>query len=300
MKDYVVFTIGGNKQTAKDFAKFWNCQLGKIIITKFADGEEMVKVITNVKDKDVIIIESLNKKPNDRLMKILQLLDCISRSNPRSVTLVVPYLAYSRQERINAINEPLSCEIAAKVLETGKYDKLMTFDLHNKIIESYFSRGIKNISTGEMFANYYMNYFSSKGYQYRDAAIISPDKGSNYRADELLFRFRGSKKIVCEKKRIEKDKVEKITVDGDVEGKICIIIDDIISTGRTIAETAKALYKAKAKEVVVAATHGVFSGDAIGIMKKARVKDIVVTNTIEQKVEGVNVLDIFQLIIQNI
>ena len=300
MKDYVVFTIGGNKQTAKDFAKFWNCQLGKIIITKFADGEEMVKVITNVKDKDVIVIESLNKKPNDRLIKILQLLDCISRSHPRSVTLIVPYLAYSRQEKINEINEPLSCEVAAKVLETGKYDRLMTIDLHNVVIESYFTRGVKNISTGEMFANYYANYLKDKGYDYRDVVIVSPDKGSNYRADELVFRFRGARKIICEKKRTEKDKVDKITINGDVEGKICIIIDDIISTGHTIAETAKALYKAKAKEVVVAATHGVFSSNAVEVMKKARVKDIVVTNTIEQKVEGVNVLDIFQLLIQNI
>ena len=109
MKDYVVFSIGSNKQTAKDFAKFWNCQLGKVEVKKFADGEMLVKPLTNVEDKDVIVIESTAKKPNDHIMQILMLLDSIKRGNARSVLLIIPYLGYSRQERINYPNEPISC-----------------------------------------------------------------------------------------------------------------------------------------------------------------------------------------------
>lgn len=301
MKDYVVFSIGSNKQTAKDFAKFWNCQLGKVEVKKFADGEMLVKPLTNVEDKDVIVIESTAKKPNDHIMQILMLLDSIKRGNARSVLLIIPYLGYSRQERINYPNEPISCEVMAKVLETAQYDKLISFDLHHPIIETFFTRGIKNIPTTEIFTNYYSSYLKDNNYDSKDVVVVSPDHGSNYRADSLVFRLRGSNKIILDKVRPEPDLVEHLEVNDDVKDKVCIIIDDIISTGNTIASSAKLLYKAGAKAVLVGATHGVFSGDAIEKMKKAGIKDIAVTNTIEQgKVEGITVLDILPLIIENI
>ena len=301
MKDYVVFSISSNKQLAKDFAKFWNCQFGKVEVKKFADGEVLVKPLTNVENKDIIVIESTAKKPNDHIFQILMLLDSIKRNNAKSVTLIIPYLGYSRQERINYPNEPISCEVMAKVLETSKYDKLMSLDLHHPVIESFFSRGIKNIPTTEIFANYYFSYLKDNGYNTEDVAVVSPDHGSNFRADSLVFRLRGSKKVILDKVRPEPDLVEHLEINGDVKGKICIIIDDIISTGNTITSSTKLLYKAGAKAVLVGASHGVFSNDAIENMKKAGVKDIAVTNSIEQgKIEGVTVLDILQLIIENI
>ena len=210
-------------------------------------------------------------------------------------------LGYSRQERINYPNEPISCEIMAKVLETAQYDKLMSLDLHHPVIETFFSRGIKNIPTTEIFANYYLSYLKDNNLSGEDVVIVSPDHGSNFRADSLVFRIRGSKKVILDKVRPEPDLVEHLKISGDVKGKVCIIIDDIISTGNTIASSAKLLYKAGAKAVLVGATHGVFSGDAIEIMKDAGVKDIAVTNSIEQgKMEGITILDILQLIIENI
>ena len=300
MKDYIVFTIGSNKQTAKDFAKFWNCPLGKVSIKKFADGETLAKIQTSVKGKDVILIESMVKKPNERLMEILQILDSIHRDEPRSVTLLIPYLAYSRQERVNSQYEPISCEVMAKAIETGYYDTLMVLDLHHRNIEKYFTRGLKNIPTTNLFINYYSNYFRENGISEKDVVIVSPDHGSNYRADSMVFAFRGARKVVCEKTRPEVDKVEHLRLDGDVKDKICIIIDDIISTGNTIASSTKLLYQNGAKEVLVGATHGVLSDNALEIIRKAGVKDIVVTNSIEQKLEDVHVLDIFQLLIQNL
>lgn len=299
MKDYIVFTIGSNKQTAKDFAKFWNCPLGKISVKKFADGEVLAKIQTSVTDKDVILIESMAKKPNDRLVEILQALDSIHRDNPRSVTLVIPYLGYSRQERVNEAYEPISAQVIAKALETGYYDKLMVLDLHTPVVEKFFTRGIKNISTEELFVNYYSSYLKEHSYSEKDLVVVSPDHGSNYRTDGFLFAFRGAKKIICEKVRPAPDAVEHLEINADVKDKVCIIIDDIISTGNTIASAAKLLYKKGAKTVLVGATHGVFSSDALEVIKKARVKDIAVTNSIEQKIEGVKVLDIFQLLIQN-
>ena len=301
MKDYVVFSISSNKQLAKDFAKFWNCPLGKVMVKKFADGETLVKPLTDVTGKDVIIIESTNKKPGERILEILMLLDALSRTEARSILLFIPYLAYSRQERVSEDNEPISCQVLAKVLETGKYDKLMTFDLHHPVIESFFSRGIKSLATTDLFTNYYRNYLSEHKYSGSDVVVVSPDHGSNFRVDSLMFSLPGAKKAILEKVRPEPDKAEHLEMTTNVKGKVCIILDDIISTGNTIVSAAKLLYKAGAKVVLVGATHGVFAGDAIANIKKAGVKDIVTTNTIEQgKIEGVNVLDILPLIIENI
>ena len=297
MKDYVVFSVGSNKQLAKDFAKFWNCQLGKLSVKRFSDGEVSIRPITDVKDKDVIIIESTAKKPHDHIFDILLLLDSLNGSQVRSIVLVIPYLAYARKQRASDPDEPIGYHVMAKVFETGQYDKIMTFDLHHPEIETSFSRGIKNISTTEVFANYYNNYLKDNGYKGKDIIIVAPNRSSNFRADSLMFRIGGARKASVEKEKGTRD----IKINGDVQGKVCIIADDIISTGNTIASTTKALLKAGAKEVLVGATHGAFVGDAINLIKESGVKDIAITNTIEQgKIEGVTVLDILPLIIENI
>ncbi len=301
MKDYIVFSLSSNKQTARDFAKFWNCQLGKVSIKKFTDGEVLVKTLSDVEDKDVILIESTAKKPNDRIIEILQFLDSVNSAGARSVSLFIPYFGYSRQERVNYPNEPISCQVAAKAIETGIYDKLYSFDLHHPVIESFFSRKIKNIATTELFATYYTNYLKEKGIDNSDVVIISPDHGSNSRADMLMFALRGSHKVILDKVRPEPEQVEHLAISGDVSGKTCIIIDDIISTGRTIVSSAKLLYKKGAKSVLVGATHGLFSKTAIDDILKARVKDIAVTNTVEQPLpEKVKVLDIVSLIMKEL
>lgn len=297
MKDYVVFSIGSNKQLAKDFAKFWNCQLGKLSIKRFSDGEVSIRPITDVNDKDVIIIESTAKKPHDHIFEILLLLDSLSKTQTRSILLIIPYLAYARKLRASDPNEPVGYQVMTKVLETGKYDKLMTFDLHHPEIESSFSHGMKNISTTEIFVNYFNNYLKNNKIKGNTVAVVSPNRSSNFRVDSLLFRIVGSKKVTIEKIKGK----DELKINGDVKDKVCIIIDDIISTGNTIATTTKALLKAGAKSVLVGATHGAFVGDAIENIKKAGVNNIAITNTIEQgKIEGVTILDVLPLIIENI
>lgn len=295
MKDYVVFSIGSNKQLAKDFAKFWNCQLGKLSVKRYSDGEVSIRPLSDVKDKDIIIIESTAKKPHDHLFEILLLLDAINSHGAKSILLIIPYLAYARTVRASDPDEPIGYKVMTKVLETGKYDKLMTIDLHHPEIEKSFSTGIKNVSTTEIFVNYYKNYLKDNGFKEKEVTIVSPNKSSNFRADSLRFRFSGAKKITLTKEK------GGMIVNGDVKDRVCIIIDDIISTGNTIVSSAKALYAAGAKQVVVGATHGAFAGDAINNIKQAGVKDIVITNTIEQgKIEGVTILDILPSIIENI
>lgn len=297
MKDYVVFSLGSNKQLAKDFAKFWNCQLGKISLKRFSDGEVSIRPISDVKDKDIIIIESTAKKPHDHLFEILLLLDSFSGCNVKSITLIIPYLAYARKQRASDPDEPIGYRVFAKTLETGQYDKLMTFDLHHPEIETSFTRGMKNISTTEIFANYYNNYFKDNGIKGNEVVVISPNRSSTFRADSLMFRINGARKVTLEKNKSN----NTLKVCGDVKNKVCIIADDLISTGNTIVATTKALHNAGAKDVMVAATHGAFVGDAIKNIQKAGVKDIAITNTIEQgKIEGVTILDVLPLIIENI
>ena len=301
MKDYIVFTLGANKQLAKDFAKFWNCPLGKVSTIKFADGESLVKIATDVSDKDVIVIESMAKKPNDCLVQLLLLLDSINRSNARSITVIIPYLGYARQERADEAFEPVSSEVVAKIIESGNYDKLMTIDLHHPVIETFYKRGIKNLSTTDVLANYFLSYLKDKGYSGKDVVVVSPDQGSNNRADRFVFAMRGAKKVVLEKFRPDKDQVLHYRLKGDVTNKVCIIIDDIISTGNTIASACRLLKKGGAKAVFVGASHGVFAKGAVEQIKKAGAKIIAVTNTIEQPaIDGVTCLDILPIIVENL
>ena len=301
MKDYVVFSISSNKTLAKDFAKFWNCQLGKLDIKKYPDGEALIIPITNVENKDVILIESTPRKPHEHLVDILLALDSFSHSNAKSVTLIIPFLSYSRQERMNHPKEPISAEVVARLLETGQYDRLITFDLHHPDVAKFYSRGIENIPTATLFGNYYSSLLKEKGISNKDVVIVSPDHGINARADMLMFALRGSKRVILEKVKSEKDKTEHLEINIDVEGKTCIILDDIISTGATIAAASKLLYKKGASTVFAAATHGIFAKGSIELLKKARVKDIVVTNTIDQgKEERVKTLDVLQILLETI
>ncbi len=301
MKDYIVFSISTHKALAKDFAKFWNCQLGKVQVDKFPDGEILAKPITDVKDKDVILIESTSKKPVEHAFQILLLLDAINRSGARSVTLIIPYLGFSRQERINEQNEPLSAQVFAKIIETGKYDRLLSFDLHHPNVCNFFTRGIKNVQSTEVFVNYFNNYFYENNIDRKDVVIVAPDHGANARADSLAFNLRGLKRIVLEKVRQSPEKAEHLELNGDVKDKVCIIVDDIISTGGTIVSATKLLCKNGAKMVLVCATHGIFAKGSIEAIKKAGVKEIIVSNTVEQdNKEDINIVDILPIIIQNI
>ena len=293
MKEYIVFTIGMNKKLAKDFAKFWNCQMGKVTSIKYPDGNELMKTETNVADKDIIIIDSVVKKPNDVLYSLIMLIESMRRGKARSITLVIPYLSYPRQNNLDDPAEPISAELTANIIENAKYDKLMSFDLHHSKDATYFKRGIKNIPTTEIFSNYYLKYFEEKGVSSKNVVVVAPNLESTSRVDRLIFSLRGAKKVVM-------DKNKTIDLKADVENKTCIIIDDVIYTGATIAKTAKTLYKNGAKEVLVGASHGVFAKGAVEKIKEAGVKDIAITNTIEQVVpSGVKCLDVSYLIIQN-
>lgn len=299
MKNYVVFSLYANKNLASEVASSLGATLGEVSIRHFADGEVLVKTETDVRGKNVILIESTSHKAQEKLFELLLLIDSLNRAGAKNITLFVPYFGYSRQERSYA-SEPVSCEVAAKVLETAKYDYFACFDLHHHIIKKFFTRRIHNLPTSSLFVDYYLNYIKANGIKPEDVVVVAPDHGSNERIKSVVKGL-NAKKIIMKKVRPDKNVVEHLEIKEDVTGKTCIIIDDIIDTGGTIASAANLLYSHGARFVLVAASHAVLSGDCLSKLQDAKIKDLVVTNSIENDLPNyVHVLDILPLILKEI
>ena len=298
MKNLIIFSLASNQQVAEKVAKKYGAELGLVSIDNFADGEVLVKTLSDVKNKDAIIIESTAKNAHETLFELLLLVDSIKRSGAKSVKLYIPYFGYSRQERVSWFNEPVSCEVVAKILDTGKVDEILTFDLHHDIIEDFFKTPFTNLPTTSLFADYYKKYFKEHHIDPKDVVVVSPDHGSNTRADLLVKELEGTRKVILNKSRPRPNLAEHLEVNvEDVKDKVCIIIDDIIDTGGTIISAADLLVRSGAKGVLVAASHAVLSPNSINKLLESPLDDIVVTNSIERRLPSeFKVVDISELI----
>ena len=300
--DYVVFSISGNKILAKEVAQALHGELGKVYKKTFADGEIMVKSSSNVKGKDIVIVQSTSKNVNEELFGLLLLLDSVKRAGARSIKLFMPYFAYSRQERVSWINEPVSCEVVARLVDTADFDDLTCFDLHHPVIETFFKHPVKNKPTTSLFADYYKKYFKENNISKKDVVIVSPDHGSNTRSHMISKALDNVEVVILDKVRPQPNRAEHLEIDGNkIKGKSCILIDDIIDTGGTIASATKLLFEKGAQKVLVSATHAVLSKGCLSRLRKAKVSDIVVTNTIEKRLDDdIKVLDIIPLVLEEI
>ena len=298
MEKYIVFSISSNSEVAEKVAGKFGAELGVVSIDTFADGEVLVKSLSDVKNKSVVIIESTAKNAHEILFELLLLVDSVKRAGAKTVKLYIPYFGYSRQERVSWFNEPVSCEVVARILDTAKVDEILTFDLHHPDIKNFFQTPFRSLSTTKLFADYYKNYFKSHNIDINDVVIVSPDHGSNTRADLLVKELQGSKKTILNKYRPKPNLAEHLEVNVDeVKDKICIIIDDIIDTGGTIISAADLLVRSGAKSVLVGASHGVFSPNSINKLRESPLDDIVVTNTIEKRLpKEIHITDISELI----
>ena len=298
MNNKIIFTFN-HKKLARSLADSLNCEVGKIYKRKFADGEIMVKSASDVKGKEAIVIQSTSKNAPAELFSLLLLLDSIKRSGATSVKLVMPYFAYSRQERVSWINEPISCQVVANMIDTADFEELYTFDLHHPVIETFFKHPLYELHTTSLFAAYYQSYFDKHNISHNEVVIVSPDHGSNNRASLLAGALGGLEIVILDKVRPTPNSAEHLEIDGGkVKGKVCLIIDDILDTGGTIASATKLLYSHKAKMVIVGATHPILSGNCIEKLEKVGVKDILVSNTIEKRIKkGVNLIDIKDILL---
>ncbi|MGM9873387.1 MAG: ribose-phosphate diphosphokinase [Bacilli bacterium] len=300
-EEYIVFSLSTNKKLARELAKSLSAPLGKVKITHFADGEIMVKTLSNVENKIAIVVQSTSRPAHEKLFEVLLLLDSIKRSKAKKVQLIMPYFGYSRQERVSWYNEPVSCEVVARVLNTTGVDSLLMFDLHHPDIESFFTLNIKDIPTTSLFASYYKSYFEKRNILLKDVVIVSPDHGANNRGSMLQKELEDSSFLLLDKVRPQVNSAEHLETSADLSGKYCVIIDDIVDTGGTIVSASSLLYSHNAKEVLLGASHAVFSKNCLSKLKDANIKDIVVTNTIERKLkDNITPLDILPIVLPHI
>ena len=246
-------------------------------IERFNDGEIFVQVYENVRGEDMFILQPTSNPANDNLMELLIITDALRRSSAARITAVVPYFGYARQDRRTRARTPISAKLVANMMVTSGIERILTMDLHAGQIQGFFDIPVDNLYASPIFALDILHHFRGK---LGDVMIVSPDVGGVGRARELAKRINAPLAIV-DKRREKPGEVAEMTVIGDVSGKRCIIIDDIVDTAGTLCKAAEVIMESGAKEVHAYITHGVLSGPAVERVGKSVMKSLVVTDTIE-------------------
>ena len=262
---------------------------------KFADDEIFVEINENIRGEDVFIIQSTSHPANDHLMELLILIDALKRSSARRITAVIPYYGYARQDRRTSGRTPISAKLVANLITNAGADRVLTIDLHAGQIQGFFDIPVDNLFSTPIFAKHIKRKIKNK-----NLICVAPDVGGVERARALGRKLDVGLAII-DKRRPAPGKSQVMNVIGNVNGKTCIIIDDIIDSGGTIVNAAQALKKRGAKEVHVYVTHGVLSGEAVNKIKKSKIKNLVVTDTIDnsdkaKKARNIEILTISNLL----
>jgi ribose-phosphate pyrophosphokinase len=273
-KSLMVFTGTANFDLAEKVSSHLEMKLGKASVGHFSDGETTVELLENVRGKDVFILQSTSNPTNDNLMEIMVMVDALRRSSAARITAAIPYLGYSRQDRRpRSARVAITAKVVANMLTSVGVNRLLTMDLHSDQIQGFFDIPVDNIYATPVL----LEDLSKQNYQ--DVVIVSPDVGGVVRA-RACAKILGSDLAIIDKRRPKPNVSEVMNIIGDVNGRICVIIDDIVDTANTLSEAAVALKKHGAKKVVAYATHPIFSGSAIDLINKSQLDEIVITDTI--------------------
>ena len=268
-----IFAGNSNRPLAEEMANSLNMSLGRAIIGSFKNGETRIKLEENVRGADVFVVQSTCSPVNQHLMELLLMIDALRRASARRVTAVIPYYGYAKQEKKTSGREPISAKLVANLIRTAGADRVLTADLHAPAIEGFFDIPVDHLKAGPILGDYF------RSLNLPAPVIVSPDAGGVGRAN--VFRERlGAGLAIIAKQRPEPDVSEVVEMVGEVEGKTAIIVDDMISTGGTLAEAARALKERGAKAVYACATHGIFAADAVNIIDHSVLVQTVVTDTI--------------------
>ena len=292
MSNIKVFACNSNPELAAEIAKHLGVELGDVTVKKFSDGEISVSIGESVRGKDVYIIQSTNDPVNDHLMELLILTDACKRASAHSVTAVIPYFGYARQDRKAKPRDPITSKLVANMIVTSGIDRVMTMDLHADQEQGYFDIPVDHLIGMPILVEYFQNQ------NIEDLVVVSPDHGSVKRARSVAKPLDAPIAII-DKRRQEANKCEVMNVIGDVVGKNCLIVDDMIDTAGTICNAAKALMDLGAKSVKAAATHAVLSGPAIERIQDSPINEMVLLNTIplpeEKRIDKIKVLCVGEL-----
>ena len=264
-----------NPALAEAIATYLNVPLTKCVVRRFADMEIFVEIQENVRGEDVFIIQSTSFPANDHLMELLILIDAVRRASGRRITAVMPYFGYARQDRKPGPRTPISAKLVANLITNAGADRVLTLDLHAGQIQGFF-----DIPTDNLFAAPVMIRDIGDKFDASSSVVVSPDVGGVVRARGLAKRM-GAPLAIVDKRRERAGESEVMHIIGDVEGKSCIMIDDIVDSGGTLCNAADALLAQGATDVTAYITHGVLSGGAVARITASKLKNLIITDTIQ-------------------
>ena len=294
-KNAIIYSLSANEELTKEVAKLVGIKIGNCEVMHFADGEILVENYTTVRGKDVFIIQSTCTPATERLMELLIFVDSLKRASAKSITVVVPYYGYSRQDRKAKPREPITSKLVASMLEKAGINHIIVCDLHAPQIQGFFDCPMDDLSAVPMFGKYFREKLKGK-----EIVIVSPDHGGVTRARKLSQFLEDSSIAIIDKRRPKPNVAEVMNIIGDVSGKVAVIIDDIVDTAGTLTIAASALKKSGATEVYAAATHGILSNPAIDRISKSELEELVITDSItlpeEKKIDKIKDLSIANML----
>ena len=276
-KEIVVFTGNANPHLAEHICTELYRKLGDATVSHFADGECSVSVYEPVRGKDVFIVQPTCNPVNDNLMELLIMIDAMRRASAGRITAVVPYFGYARQDRKAKSRDPISAKLVANLITAAGADRLLTMDLHADQIQGFFDIPVDNLRGSHLFIKHFVNMFG-KGNE--NVMVVSPDVGSTARVRQFSHKL-GVNMAIVDKRREKANQSEVMNIIGNVEGKTCILLDDIVDTAGSLVGAAKAIKEiGGAKEVYACVTHGVLSGPALQRIEESCIKELLLLDTI--------------------
>ena len=280
MSTPVLFSGNSNPALAEEIAKRLRLHVGKSLVSEFRNEETRVEIGENVRGAEVFVVQSICKAPNgkgvnDAVMELLLMIDALRRASAARITAVIPFYGYAKQDKKTKGREPISAKVIANIIKVTGARRIVTMDLHAAQIQGFFDIPVDNL----MAIHVLCNYLNKEGLRDDKIVVVSPDAGGVHRAELFAKRLNSSLAIVF-KRRPEPDVAEVTDIVGDVDGKVAVIVDDMISTGGTLAKAAGAIKARGATKVYTVATHGIFAGEAIEVLEKSDIERVLFTNTI--------------------
>lgn len=272
-----LFSLNSNHAIAEKIAKAAGIPLGKLSSRQFSDGEIQINIEESVRGVDVYIIQSTSYPVNNHLWELLIMIDACKRASANTITAVMPYFGYARQDRTASPREPVTAKLVANMLVKAGVDRVLTLDLHASQIQGFFDIPVDNLLTEPLFASYYME----KGLCGDDVVIVSP-KNSGIKRARNIAEFLNSPIAIIDYAQDDSERSEGYII-GDVAGKKAILVDDILNTGRTFSEASKIVQEGGATEIYAVASHGLFAGNATQLLDQSPIKEILVTDSVASK-----------------
>jgi ribose-phosphate pyrophosphokinase len=270
----MVFTGNANPRLAEAVVSHLDLHIGRAKVGRFSDGEVMVEILENVRGKDVFILQSVCAPTNDNLMELLVMVDALKRASAGRVTAAIPYMGYARQDRRpNSSRVPITAKVVANMMTSVGVDRVLTMDLHSEQIQGFFDIPVDNIYSGPILLGDVWKH------DYKQLVVVSPDVGGVVRARALAKRLEADLAII-DKRRPRPNVATVMNIIGEVAGRTCVIVDDMVDTANTLCEAAAALKRQGAERVLAYCTHPVLSGTAVERIAASALDEIVVTDTI--------------------